>query len=175
MRRTIAAPVIASEAGISLVPFQANWIPMAWEWLHEAPQFNFDDYGPKTLEEFYADLMRRVQSGQSIIGIVRSGEPVGMVGFHGVTPRLGHFAGLCITRTARHQGVGTQALGMLIKSFWAEGLEKIEAMFFSDNVIAEALFRKLGAHDEGILREHALRGGRTVDVKLMGFCRSRGF
>lgn len=180
IRRNIAPvatkPITVSDGGdLSLVPFLPAWVPSAWEWLHEDEKSNLDDYGPKTLEKFSADLLRRHQAGQVIIGVLFEDNPVGIIGFQPVTPRLGHFSGICFAKHAQGHGIGTRAVGMLMEALWQDGYEKIEAMFFADNDRVASMFRKLGAHDEGLLFEHTLRNGIPVDVKLMGFCRSRGF
>lgn len=166
--------VRVSAGDVSLVPFQPAWIPLAWEWLHEFPEANFDDYGPKTLQEFAGDLLERVQGGQLIIGVVSGGVTVGIIGFQPLTERLGKFAGICFSKAVHGQGIAFSAVKMMLETLWVEGYEKIEMKFFADNERIANLFHKLGAHDEGMLFEHTLRGGRAIDCKLMGFVRSRG-
>jgi RimJ/RimL family protein N-acetyltransferase len=156
-----------------LVPFNAEWVPLAWKWMNQSPM-NFDDYGPKTIEEFSADLLKRHQAGQIIVAVLLAGEPVGIIGFQPVTPRLGHFSGICFAAHAQGNGLGTEATRTFIEALWLDGYEKIEAMFFAENERVAAMFRKLGAHDEGLLYEHTLRAGRPVDMKIVGLLKSGG-
>lgn len=169
----LVEPIEITAGEVSLIPFQPTWIPLAWEWLNQDPSANFDDYGPKTVEEFADDLLRRHQAGQILVGVLKGNSPVGIMGFQPVTERLGHFAGICFAKHAQGKGVGTIAVGLMLLALWKEGFEKVEAMFFADNERVAGLFRKLGAHDEGLLFEHALRNGQPVDVKLMGFVKGR--
>ncbi len=169
----LVEPVEIASGDVSLVPFQPAWIDMAWEWLNQDRHVNFDDYGPRTVEEFADNLLSRVERGQTIMAVLKGGVPVGMIGFQPVTERLGQFAGICIAKQAQRKSVGTIAVGILLLSLYSEGFEKIEAAFFADNEGVEALFRKLGAREEGILLEHTLRGGKPVDMKLMGFLKGR--
>jgi len=163
-----------SAEDVSLVPFQPAWVPMAWEWMNESPGASFDDYGQSTLGEFSEQLLQRHQMGHIIIGVLSGGVPVGIIGFQPVTPRLGEFAGICFAKHVHGKGIATAALSLMLQSLWVEGYEKIEAMFFADNERIAKLFRRLGAHDEGLLFEHTVRGGQPIDCKLMGFVRSRG-
>ena len=160
---------------VSLVPFLPAWVPMAWEWLNEDQNANMDDYGPKTLAEFSADLLKRHTAGQVIIGVRHGGTPVGIIGFQPVTPWLGHFTGICFAKAVHGKGVAFEAIQSLLKALWLDGYQKVEAQFFADNLRIARLFSKLGAHDEGMRYGHTLRGGRPVDLKLMGFCRLRKF
>lgn len=171
IRGAVQIPFEKTSGDVSLVPFPPASIPDAWRWLNEFPKSTLDDYGPKTEKEFAVDLLRRVKSGQIVLGAKHQGVCVGIIGFQQVTPRMGHFAGICFSKEVHGKGVARAALSLLMNTLWAAGLEKIEAVHFADNQRIFRLLCKLGGFSEGLLLKHALRDGRAIDCRVVGFLR----
>jgi RimJ/RimL family protein N-acetyltransferase len=73
------------------------------------------------------------------------------------------------SEASRGQGLGTDALGTLIRYLFEElGLHKTRLFVEVDNAAAIAAYRKLGFVDEGRFREHRFYAGRWHDFLAMG-------
>lgn len=155
---------------VSLVPFPVASIEDAWGWLNEFPKANFDDDGPKSLEDFKAGLLWRVQNHHAIIGVLHAGACVGIIGMKQVSPQRAEFSGICFSKAVHGKGIAFAALSQLIAALWQdEGMRKIEAKHFADNQRVARLFAKLGGRFEGLLRQHVTRNGVPIDCKLVGW------
>ncbi len=152
-----------------LAPFPDDgWVDL-WAWMEEFPEMNWDDYAPRDCASFVAEMRRRVASGERIWGVIAGGDLCGAIGYAPVTPRMGWFHGVCFARRAHGRGIAREAVGRVIEELRCEGVEKINAAFFDDNVRVHHLFRTLGATDEGLFRAQTLRAGAPVDMKVVGF------
>lgn len=163
-------PAIANpKLEVELQPFPPKATEKAWAWLNEFPKYNFDDDGPTSLNEFKMSLLWRVQHGQTIIGVIHESECVGLIGIERKTERRAEFCGICFSKAVHGKGVAAEALRILFRTLWADGVDKVEAQFFADNYRVARFFHKLGAKSEGVRRAHTLRGGKAVDCRLVGW------
>ena len=102
----------------------------------------------------------------------RDGELVGSAGLFGAGAALRrrHAMGLGISvaRAAQGQGVGTALMTALCDyaDNWLACL-RIELTVYTDNDIAQRLYRNFGFELEGTLRAYALRDGVYVDAHSM--------
>ena len=102
----------------------------------------------------------------------RDGEIIGSAGLFSAGPaaRRRHALGLGISvaRAAQGQGVGTALMTALCDyaDNWA-GCLRIELTVYTDNEIAQRLYRNFGFELEGTLRGYALRDGAYVDAHTM--------
>ncbi len=102
----------------------------------------------------------------------RDGEVIGQGGLFspGSAPRRRHAMGLGISVSvaAQGQGVGTALMAALCDyaDNWVACL-RIELTVYTDNEIAQRLYRNFGFELEGTLRAYALRDGAYVDVHSM--------
>lgn len=71
----------------------------------------------------------------------------------------------------RGKGYGAEALALLLAyGFRDLNLHRLWLHVFDGNP-SERLYRRLGFRDEGVLREHVWKGGRWMDVRVMGLLR----
>ena len=102
----------------------------------------------------------------------RDGDLVGSAGLFSPGPMLrrGHVMGLGISvaREAQCQGVGTALMAALCEHAdrWL-GVLRIELTVYTDNEVAQRLYRKFGFEIEGTLKGYALRDGVYVDALSM--------
>jgi putative acetyltransferase len=110
-------------------------------------------------------------SAELFIVAERGGEVVGNAG---VIPakalRRRHAAGIgmAVARHAQGQGVGSALMAAIVD--WADNwaqLLRLELTVYSDNEIAQRLYRKFGFEVEGTNRAFALRNGVYVDTLAM--------
>lgn len=102
----------------------------------------------------------------------RDGEVIGQAGLFspGPAPRRRHVMGLGISvaTAAQGQGVGTALMAALCDyaDHWV-GCLRIELTVYTDNEVAQRLYRNFGFELEGTFRGYALRDGAFVDVHSM--------
>ena len=93
-----------------------------------------------------------------------------------------HYDSLDISRiyiadtTCRGKGYGEEALKLALKwSFEEKGMQRVTLDHFSDNVIANSLYRKVGFIPEGTMRNCGKKNGKYVDLCLMSMLRDEYF
>ena len=102
----------------------------------------------------------------------RDGDLIGSAGLFsfGAAPRRRHAMGLGISVAvaAQGQGVGTALMAALCDyaDHWA-GCLRIELTVYTDNQIAQRLYRNFGFELEGTFRGYAQRDGAYADVHSM--------
>jgi len=102
----------------------------------------------------------------------RDAELIGQAGLFspGPAPRRKHAMGLgiSVSAAAQGQGVGTALMSALCDyaDNWV-GCLRIELTVYTDNEIAQRLYRNFGFELEGTFRGYALRDGAYVDVHSM--------
>jgi RimJ/RimL family protein N-acetyltransferase len=145
-----------------------------WRWLHQFPLCNFDDYGPRNLQAFEAEMRRRVVAGEFVLGVSSdAGDLVGIIGFRPMAPGWGMFAGICFDKSVHGTDVTRAAVRAALKSlFERQGFRKVSAWYFADNRRVHHFLVSLGASEEGFLRAHTMRGGVAVDMRLVAFFNS---
>ncbi len=153
-------------------PDPVIWAPMVLEWLHEHPKCNFDDYGPRTVDEIEAKLANVTIRTW---GVIHDGAPCGVIAYQSIAPEFGAFAGICFTESVHGKGIARLAVQRVLNRLWAEGVEKISASYFADNLRVARFLAKLGAVREGLLRAQTRRNGEPVDMELVAlFAPQRG-
>ncbi len=153
---------------VSLRGLTPDDVPLLWKWLNEYPHQNFDDYGPKVIEEFQVELMRRMQHNTVYVVALHNGEPVGCIGYEKETPRRGSFRGICFAKSVHRTGVAAFAVHHFLKTIFASGVEKVSAQYFADtNSQIKNFLKKHGFIHEGTLMNHTLRRGVLIRVSLV--------
>ncbi|CAN7235129.1 GNAT family N-acetyltransferase [Rhizobacter sp. LjRoot28] len=111
-------------------------------------------------------------SGNLLLVAVVDGRAVGAVDLHPAhpSPRRRHAMGLgmYVHPEAQGRGVGTQLLQAVCDyaDRWV-GVSRLELNVYTDNLVAQRLYRRFGFIDEGVQRAYALRDGRYVDSLRM--------
>lgn len=173
MEAPTSTPIVTEAGVVSLVsPMPASWIPLLWSWLHEVPDAHFDDYSPTRLDAFEVEMRRRLARERSW-GVCLDGEPVGVIGYVPLTPRLGVFHGLCFTEAVCGRGVARVAVSAVLAELFAAGVEKVCAYFFSQNHRVDRFFQKLGAVREGLQIAQTTRGGVAIHLRLVALFAQR--
>ena len=148
------------ERDIQLVtPFPLDHHGLLWGWLHEFPEQNFDDGGPRTLAEFTALILRWQMEGRDIYEVLYRGRSVGAVGMF-VGPFCSRFSGVCFTREVHGKGIAIAAVRMVLKK---TRTPRFEATYFADNIAIRKMFQKLGAIEVPCVAMPVLRHGKVVE------------
>ena len=152
---------------VSLRGITPEDIPLLWKWLQEYPHQNFDDYGPKVIEEFEVELIRRMQRNTVYVIALQNHKPVGCIGYEKETPRTGSFRGICFAKSVHRTGVAAFAVKHFLRSIFNAGTEKVSACYFSDNLPIKNFLKKQGFGLEGTLMAHTMRRGVPTKMSLV--------
>ena len=152
----------------AICPFPDVALPLLWQWIEEARTQVADDFAPQTPTEFIALERARVADGSIInFAIYRDFELGGYVKVVPTGP---------ITCDAhcifKRDFYGTQttlpALNDVARQLFEAGIERITLSTLAQNAAIRALLRKLGAVEEGRLREATRQNSLPVDVVVFG-------
>lgn len=124
-----------------------------------------DDFAPATLEAFVARELGAVN--RTSWSVSRDGELCGVVSFDLESPVMG-VASAIFRRDFWGHETTLPALRLVYAEIFASGVRKICGRAFRDNNAVLSVAAALGAKREGVLREHALRGGKMVDMVVTG-------
>ncbi len=131
---------------ISMIePFPPEHYCLLWRWLREFPEQNFDDAGPKTLEELEQSIKERYRAGHTLIEVLANEKPAGLIGYQQVSLDVGIFRGICFTQSVHGSGIPIQALREFLESLFDGQTEKVYAQYFSFNRRVGRFLQKLGA------------------------------
>lgn len=148
-------------------------VPLLWGWMNEYPRSNFDDYAPKTVEEFHDEILSRIQRREIICMALYNDEPVGCIGFAPITDRLGSLHGICFSKAVHGKGLAPFAVRRFLEKVFAAGkVEKIKASYFKDNMRIKKFLRAQGFVHEGTAMAETLRAGVATDMSLVALMRS---
>lgn len=123
-----------------------------------------DDFGPKTMAEYVTLCLTR--DGRSW-GVWADGELCGVVVYEPLSAVTGnsHFY---FRKDYWGREVTEAALRLVSAEIFAGGVNKICGCPFRDNNAVISVSMAIGAKREGVLRQQTRRGGRFVDVVVMG-------
>lgn len=148
-------------------PFPDDLLPLAWEWINEYPERNMDDYSPRDLRAFEAEIQARHASGELTWIVYKNNVPCGFVGYKPWSPTHGVFHGICFTQSAWGRETTATAVKMVLGQLFDFGVQKVSAFYFADNPKIDRFLRDLGGQQEGYLVNQALRGGQLVDMIVL--------
>lgn len=152
---------------VSLRGITPDDVPLLWKWLNEYPHQNFDDYGPRSIEEFEVEMISKIQRGEVFVVALHNGQPVGCIGYAKETPRTGSFRGICFAKSVHRTGVAAFAVKHFLKSVFSAGTDKVSATYFSDNMAIKNFLKKQGFGLEGTLMAHTMRRGVPTKMSLV--------
>jgi putative acetyltransferase len=79
--------------------------------------------------------------------------------------------GMALIGEARHKGLGSVLLAAAIAHSWKQGLSRLELTVRADNLNAQALYKRFGFQQEGVLRNGCLVDGQYFDMHFMALLR----
>ncbi len=149
---------------ISPFPFRA--LPQAWRWLDECRDMVADDFAPQTLDEFVDMWDSRPE--RLTWAVSRDGELGGIMSAAPISPIVWDMH-LVFSRAFWGQETTRYALSLALDEVFRErGACKISAAVFPRNHALLGMIRSIGATKEGLLRGHTLKGGKPVDMVIVG-------
>jgi ribosomal-protein-alanine N-acetyltransferase len=156
---------------LMLTPFSAQDRDATFAILSDARVATFLGYEPLTDSEQAAALIAGVidesAAGNAYHWALRlrdDGTLIGSCNLYCDRNRRRGEVGIYLGRPWWGQGYAREALReVLAFGFESQGLNRIEALIYTENVASRALVRSLGFTEEGILREHAWEHGRYWD------------
>ncbi|HXR36381.1 MAG TPA: GNAT family protein [Candidatus Binataceae bacterium] len=164
----MSSPGAEPASAIALIsPFPREHYRLLDRWTRGS-EYMRDDFWPREFGALATELDRR--AGQELTCLVTlDGEPAGFIGYAAISAHLGMLRGVIFAPRFRGHGTAVCALRTFLGQRFAGGVHKILAGPFAANKRAIAFLYKLGARDEGLLREHTVRTGQMIDVRLMAF------
>jgi RimJ/RimL family protein N-acetyltransferase len=151
-----------------LRPFPKKAYGLLWNWILQFPDNSLDDYGPQTLQDFRRLMASRARTERTW-AVESGGKLCGSVAYLPYNRRSGAFHGICFDRSIHGTGIAHAAVAAIIDEIFAGGVEKISAGYFADNQQVHKFLGGLGAVEEGLMRQHTLRGGTPLDMRLVAF------
>lgn len=147
---------------------QPDDVAKLWGWLIERPEANFDDYGPKTFDDFWEHL--REEKAAGVEYFLATVEGLGLVGVYGLKMSNGvcHFHGICFADYVHRTGVATKAIRSTLELVFRErGARKVVAEFFASNARVRSFLDGLGFRSEGFFRNETMQKGCPISVERM--------
>jgi RimJ/RimL family protein N-acetyltransferase len=162
------APKPAPEIDL-IKPFPPEAYPRVWTWLQDFKDRVLDDFSPQDLPSFVTFCIELAKTAVTW-GVLRNGELIGLLTFEPVNGVTG-IAHAIFRKDAWGRQTTVPAITEAAESIFASGVRKVEFPIFADNHAVEAMLLKLGAVREGLLREHSMRGGKPIDMIVIGITR----
>lgn len=153
---------------------EIHLVPRVWEWCKEFRSRVFDDYAPDCREVFVANLQARLlEAACSPYWVLSAGDVGGLVICERARPGVWS-SHLLFKKAFFGHSITLESVRQAYTQFFRDNLEcrRIESLVFSDNSAIIGLARKLGARDEGTMREYTMRGGKPADMVSLGLLRS---
>lgn len=138
-----------------------------WDWIEEFRHRVADDFAPRTREEFVAHCLARAAGSERSWAIRRDGELCGLVTYEAANPVTGTTHALFRKDYWGHETT-VEGLRQVYEALFASGVRKLMGPVFRDNRAIIAVGMMMGAKREGILRQQTMRGGKPVDVVVLG-------
>jgi RimJ/RimL family protein N-acetyltransferase len=148
-------------------PFPEEFYPLVWELLQEFSRETLDDRSPKSLEELIEKGHRDRESGGLSFAVMGcDGAPLGAVWCEAIGDGLG-IGHLVFARHELNSAQKLEATRAAVAMMFAAGMRKILWSLFGDNRPFHIFLRRLGAVEEGRLKDQVRREGELVDMLLM--------
>jgi L-phenylalanine/L-methionine N-acetyltransferase len=122
--------------------------------------------------EMWRKRMTELSPTDFLLVAAINGDVVGNLGLHeaGKSARRRHVGsvGMCVRDDSQGRGVGTALMkaGIELADGWLN-YQRLELNVYTDNLAAQALYRKFGFVIEGTYRAYAFRDGQYVDSYAM--------
>lgn len=142
-------------------------VALVFEWLREFERETMDDTLPRTFEGISQINQQTLASGGRNFAVRKYGRTVGAVWFHKLADGIG-LGHMVFDRHDISPREKADAAREATQQLFAEGFRKVCWFVFADNHMFRSFLKKrLGAHEEGIMRQQERRGGQFVDVAVL--------
>ncbi|HKG98033.1 MAG TPA: GNAT family protein [Pyrinomonadaceae bacterium] len=118
--------------------------------------------------------LERIQKDESSIRLAVQTDDAALIGYTGFwnidwRDRRAEHAVVIGDQTQRGQGYGQEVIVTCARyAFHEMGLHRLEASILETNEASLKAYKSCGFQVEGVLREHALRGGQRVNKIILG-------
>ena len=158
---------------ITLSDLKLEEYERVWSWANFPRSAFFDDFGPKTAEEFKALLAIRLATeyvwgvySHSVDGAPNKGSLIGYAGATEINPLTAQLRGMVLDPKHRGKGYGIETLKLVKLMLIQRGYNKVMGSCFSTNGRMISVFRKVSAEREGFLKNVTEVGGISTDLIL---------
>lgn len=146
--------------------FTPDQVAQLWNWIQEFPDSNCDDYGPKTLDDFFALIHEKEQLGVEFYCAKEL--DLGPVGYFGLLldeRGIVNFHGICFASYVHGTGIAARAISQVLKTYFEERkARKVVAHYFSSNLRVGNFLVRLGFTPEGYFSQETMQHGRPRGV-----------
>lgn len=165
---------------LKIVPSKAEYAETFYRWRNQSASSRYNPLIPLTLEECRKNLMLQGSDLKDLWMtpsfrwfIERDGQLVANVSLKTINKQmLTAEIGYGVGEEFHGQGIGTQAVRLLIKKVFEETeLRKLIAFVHEENRPSCKILENLGFTKEGLLREHFLINGVPVNEAVFGLLR----
>jgi RimJ/RimL family protein N-acetyltransferase len=121
-------------------------------------------------EQFEAFQQKMITNNWPVFYAVENGRVVGWADISpAANPRFAHrgFLGMGLIASHRGRGIGQQLLQTALEHAKLIALEKVELSVYTENATAISLYKKLGFHEEGLIKHYRKLDGRYFDCLMM--------
>lgn len=143
-----------------------------WRWIGEFKHRMADDSFPETLDAFIDRWDSFEKAGRKSWGIRKAGE-FGGVAVSNVTGMVTRDIHCIFRKDFWGRETTLPALTLIFEEMFSGGTEKLSTMAFADNNSMAWLMRAMGATKEGLLKNQTRRGGKLVDMVMLGLEKER--
>lgn len=150
----------------AIAPFPDAALPLLWQWIEAARSQVADDSSPQTPDEFIA-LERARAEDVCTFAIYRDYE---LGGYVRVVPTSAWACEAHCIFKREFYGYQTTlpALDCVARQVFEAGVTRITMLVYQTNGAIRALLKRLGAVEEGRMRECARQNGQPVDMIIFG-------
>ena len=174
--RTLTAPALLSDEGVTLRPLHSNDAPaFATAFVDDPELGSLVGFEKDPDEDWFRDSLDGEERSGFQLAVTAGGSDtlLGLVIVHHVETEQGRAEiGFWLAYEARGAGLGTRAVTLLVDwLFDHPWLRRLELTTTPDNEGALALAESLGFTREGVLRQRVVERGKAVDIVWFGLLR----
>lgn len=163
-----------------ITPFPQGEIPRVWGWLQCFKSLCFDDFSPKTRDEFigfFGESLGRVLSWGVIdknnrLSMNHPAPLIGVLTFEGASPTNGYMH-VASSRKAWGSRMIDEAAKVAIRDVFNSNstIARVSAVIFAGNYPAQALCRRVGFVREGVFKDMILQNNEPQAIIHYGLYR----
>lgn len=149
-----------------VIPAPKDVYPQVWKLLREFSEQTMGDLCPKSLEEMTAKSEADLKAGGKQYAVMGPDGPLGFIWCENIGDNMA-FGHLVFEREGLSTIEKVAATRQAVRKLFEDGFRKIIWMFFADNRAFRIFMKRIGAVEEGLMRQHTRRNGALVDASFM--------